>query len=134
MPAAFDAFLVTPERMLWSGRATMVVARGTEGELGIMNGHVPMLLQLATSPLFIDTEGGERIAVAVDGGFLHVVTREGETRVDILAESAELREEIDLDRAVRRRDEARQALAGNAEDEDAKAELAKASLRVDLRS
>ena len=91
MPAAFDTFLVTPERMLWSGRATMVVARGTEGELGIMNGHVPMLLQLATSPLFIDTEGGERIAVAVDGGFLHVVTREGETRVDILAESAELR-------------------------------------------
>jgi F-type H+-transporting ATPase subunit epsilon len=134
VPAAFDTFLVTPERMLWSGRATMVVARGTEGELGIMNGHVPMLLQLATSPLFIDTEGGERISVAVDGGFLHVVTREGETRVDILAESAELREEIDLDRAVRRRDEARQALAGNAEDEDAKAELAKASLRVDLRS
>ncbi len=86
MATPFETFLVTPEREVWSGQATIVIARGSEGELGIMNGHAPMLIQLAIGPLFIEPVEGERIAAAVDGGFLHVVTGEGETRVDILAE------------------------------------------------
>jgi F-type H+-transporting ATPase subunit epsilon len=133
VPASFDAFVVTPERMVWSGRATLVVARGTEGEVGVMNGHVPMLLQLAVSPLFIDTEEGERIAAAVDGGFLHVITRDGETRVDVLAESAELRDEIDVDRERRRKDEAERR-AADQDGAEALAEIAKATLRLGLRT
>jgi F-type H+-transporting ATPase subunit epsilon len=132
VPAAFEAFVVTPERMVWSGRATMVIARGTEGEVGVLNGHVPMLLQLAVSPLFIDTEGGERIAAAVDGGFLHVITRDGETRVDVLAESAELRDEIDVDRE-RRRKEAAERRAAEQDGAEALAEIAKANVRLGLR-
>jgi len=127
----FAVSLVTPEREVWSGQATIVVARGTEGEVGVMNGHVPMLIQLAIGPLFIETEN-ERLAAAVDGGFLHVITRDDETRVDILAEHAELADEIDTQRAQQQRDRAQQRVGGD-DDEEAKAELAKAQARLDLQ-
>ena len=131
MATPFDVFLVTPERMVWSGQATIVVARGSEGEVGIQNGHAPMLIELGIGPLFIQPAEGERLAAAVDGGFLHVVTAEGETRVDILGESAELATEIDVDRARRQQAEAERKIeAGH--DGVAVAELAKAIVRLDL--
>ena len=130
MAPLFDVFLVTPERELWSGQATIVIARGSEGEVGIQAGHTPMLIQLAIGPLFIQGEG-ERLAAAVDGGFLHVVTNEGETRVDILAEHAELQSEIDLDRARRQKEDAERRIAER-EDGMAQAELAKATTRLNL--
>jgi len=129
--SAFDVFLVTPEREVWSGQATMVVARGSEGEVGILAGHAPMLIQLGVGPLFVDPVEGERIAAAIDGGFLHVVTNEGETRVDVLAEHAELRDEIDLDLARRQKEEAERKIQ-NHEDAEAITELAKAVTRIDL--
>src|SRR5919201_1923001 len=110
MATPFELYLVTPEREVWSGPVTIVVARGTEGEVGILAGHVPMLLELAIGPLFFTTEDGERIAAAIHGGFLHVVTYEGETRVDILAEAAELSTEIDLDRARQQQADAERLL------------------------
>jgi F-type H+-transporting ATPase subunit epsilon len=128
--ALFDVFLVTPERELWSGQASIVIARGSEGEVGIQAGHAPMLIQLAIGPLFIQTEG-ERLAAAVDGGFLHVVTNEGETRVDVLAEHAELQSEIDMDRALRQKEDAERRIAER-EDGVAQAELAKATTRLSL--
>jgi F-type H+-transporting ATPase subunit epsilon len=127
----FEAFLVTPEREVWAGEATMVVARGSEGEVGILAGHAPMLIQLAIGPLFIDPVEGDRIAAAIDGGFLHVVTSQGETRVDVLAEFAELKDEIDLERARREREEAERRIQ-DPEDTEAAAELAKAVTRIDL--
>jgi F-type H+-transporting ATPase subunit epsilon len=127
----FEAFLVTPEREVWSGQATMVVARGTEGEVGILAGHAPMLIQLGIGPLFIDPAEGDRIAAAIDGGFLHVVTNQGETRVDILAEHAELMDEIDLDKARQEKAEAERKIQNN-EDAGAISQLAKAVTRIDL--
>src|SRR5437773_393242 len=102
MATMFEVYLVTPEREVWTGQSSIVIARGSEGEVGIMAGHQSMLIELAIGPLFIQTEG-ERIAAAVDGGFLHVATSKGETRVDVLAEHAELSTEIDLDRARRQK-------------------------------
>jgi len=127
----FDVFLVTPEREVWSGQGTMVVARGSEGEVGILAGHAPMLIQLGIGPLFIDPVEGERLAAAIDGGFLHVVTNEGETRVDVLAEHAELRDEIDLVLARRQKEEAESKIQ-NHEDAEAITQLAKAVTRIDL--
>jgi len=129
MATPLEVFLVTPEREVWSGQATMVVARGTEGDVGILAGHTPMLIQLGISPVFIQTEG-ERIAAAVDGGFLHVVSSGMDTRVDILAEHAELSMEIDVDRARRLKEDAERRIAA---DHDAEADLAKALMRLDLR-
>jgi F-type H+-transporting ATPase subunit epsilon len=127
----FDVYLVTPEREIWSGQATLVVARGSEGEVGILAGHAPMLIQLAIGPLFIDPVEGERVAVAIDGGFLHVVTFQGESRVDVLAEHADLQHEIDLEEARRQKEEAEHRLSSQG-DAAAASELAKAVTRIDL--
>jgi F-type H+-transporting ATPase subunit epsilon len=130
MAALFDVSLVTPEREVWSGQATIVIARGREGEVGIQAGHTPMMIQLAIGPLFIQTES-ERLAAAVDGGFMHVVSSEGETRVDILAEHAELEPEIDLELARRQEAEATRRIDAG-ENAVAQAELAKALTRIRL--
>src|SRR2546429_3450 len=69
MATPFDVFLVSPEREIWSGRATIVVARGTEGEGGILAGHTPMLIELGISPPVITTEaGGRRLSGSVKVG------------------------------------------------------------------
>jgi F-type H+-transporting ATPase subunit epsilon len=132
MATPFDVFMVTPEREVWSGRAIMVVARGTEGEVGILAGHAPMLIELGISPLFITAEEGERVAAAVDGGFLHVVSEGTDTRVDILAEHAELESEIDLEEARRQQAEAERLLQER-DNGAALAMLAKAQMRISLR-
>jgi F-type H+-transporting ATPase subunit epsilon len=88
--------LVSVEREIWSGEATQVNARTTEGEIGILAGHATLLGQLAEGfTVTIRRSGGDDITVAVHGGFLSV-TAEG---VTILAERAELAEEIDTSRA-----------------------------------
>ena len=96
--------LVSVEREVWSGEATMVVARTTEGEIGILPGHAPLLGQLAEGGLVTIYEtGGSQRLVAAHGGFLSV-TDEG---VTILAEVAELAEDIDSSRARQALDRAR---------------------------
>ncbi len=77
--------LVSVENEVWSGEANAVFARTTEGELGVLPGHAPLLGQLADpGTVRIKTESGE-LAYTVNGGFLSV-TAEG---VSILAETAE---------------------------------------------
>lgn len=77
--------LVAVEEKVWSGEAEMVVARTTEGELGVLPGHAPLLGQLAEpSQVRIKQAGGQQLAYDVAGGFLSV-TGEG---VTVLAESA----------------------------------------------
>src|SRR3954469_17861767 len=85
--------LVAVERRLWSGQATFVVAQTTEGEIGIMPGHEPVLGQLVEGGVVrASTTSGELVCAAVHGGFLSVTAE----RVSILAETAELAEEIDI--------------------------------------
>ncbi len=82
-----EVHIVSPEREVFSGEADMVVAKGTEGDVGILAGHAPMLVALAEHPIRVIQPGGER-RFEVDGGFLHVSTEEGRTRVDVLADDA----------------------------------------------
>jgi len=128
---AVDVHVVTPEREVWSGRATMVIARGVEGEVGILSDHAPLLIRLAIGPLRIQHDGEEVFSV-VDGGFLHVTTTEGLTRVDVLAPSASLASEIDVERERRRVSELERRIAEQ-DDVEAQTELAKALARVNLR-
>jgi F-type H+-transporting ATPase subunit epsilon len=125
-----DVHVVTPEREIWSGDAAMVIARGVEGEVGILPQHAPLLIRLAVGPLRIRTDGTEEAAV-VDGGFLHVTTTEGVTRVDVLASYAEMAGQIDL-RAAEARVQELQGRLGQADDAALRVELAKASARVEL--
>jgi F-type H+-transporting ATPase subunit epsilon len=94
--ATMQVELVSVERALWSGEATAVFARTTEGELGVLPGHTPLLGALEPGWIVrIEREGGESLRVAVHGGFLSV---RGDA-VSILAEVAELESDIDVARA-----------------------------------
>ena len=94
--ATLQVELVAVERKIWSGEARMVIARTTEGELGILAGHAPLLGELAEGGVVtIRSESGDDLVVAAHGGFLSV-TEQG---VSILAENAELADEIDVERA-----------------------------------
>jgi F-type H+-transporting ATPase subunit epsilon len=94
--ATLQVELVAVERKIWSGEATMVIARTTEGELGVLPGHAPLLGELAGGGVVtIRTESGEDVVVAAHGGFLSVTER----GVSILAETAEIAGEIDVERA-----------------------------------
>lgn len=94
--AQMSVELVAVERRLWSGDATFVFARTTEGEIGVLPGHEPTLAQLEQAGVVrIDTPDGSSVTAAVHGGFLSI-TPEG---VTVLAEVAELSEEIDVERA-----------------------------------
>ncbi len=94
--ATLQVELVAVERKIWSGEATMVIARTTEGELGVLPGHAPLLGELAGGGVVtIRTESGEDVVVAAHGGFLSVTER----GVSILAETAEISTEIDVERA-----------------------------------
>jgi len=116
--------LVSVERLLWSGDATMVIARTTEGELGVLPGHAPLLGELAPGGIVrIQEEGGEELVFAVHGGFLSV-TEEG---VSVLAELAERSDEIDVARAEQALERARSA---GEDDDDAAAAAGRAMSRL----
>ena len=94
--ATLQVELVAVERKIWSGEARMVIARTTEGELGILPGHAPLLGQLAEGGVVtIRGAEGEDLVVAAHGGFVSVTER----GVSILAETAEISTEIDVERA-----------------------------------
>jgi F-type H+-transporting ATPase subunit epsilon len=122
--ATIRVTVVSPEREVFSGQADMVVARGVDGEVGILPSHAPMLIELAIAPVRLlegETETGK---VLVDGGFLHVTPGQEETRVDVLAEHALLPNEVDVETARRRARE----LQGR---DEAETELARALMRAE---
>lgn len=86
--------LVAADRVVWSGEASMVIARTVEGDVGVLRGHAPMLSLLTDATVEITTPEGGVVAV-VDGGFLSVANN----RVSILSERAVLPEEITIDEA-----------------------------------
>ena len=83
--------LVAADRTVWSGQATMVIARTVEGDVGVLKDHAPLLSLLADAVVEIET-GDETIVAAVDGGFISVA----HNRVSILSEQALLADEIDV--------------------------------------
>jgi F-type H+-transporting ATPase subunit epsilon len=89
--------LVTPEREVWSGNASWLIAKTLEGDIGILTGHAPVLGVLAPGSLVrIMGADGNEAAVAVTGGFLSVA----DDRVSVLAAQAEIGSEVDV-QAVR---------------------------------
>lgn len=110
--AEMSVQLVAVERRLWSGTGTFVSAQTTEGEIGILPGHEPVLGQLVEGGVVkVNTTDGETITAAVQGGFLSVTGNS----VSILAESADLADEIDVDAA-------RESLRSEDADERARAQ------------
>ncbi|MGE5701725.1 MAG: F0F1 ATP synthase subunit epsilon [Clostridia bacterium] len=123
--------VVTPEQVVFSGEATMVIARGVEGDVGIMPNHMPLVTPLKIAPVRIKTVGDKEIAIAVSGGFMEVRG----VKVTILAETAELPEAIDVERAKAAKSRAEQRLIDKHPDLDlrrAERALARAIARLDV--
>ncbi len=95
MAGHLEVAVVSAERSIWSGSAKSVVAKTPEGDVGILRGHEPMLALLVEAPLRIELEDGSKILVAVHGGFFSVDS----DKVNVIAESAELAQDIDIERA-----------------------------------
>lgn len=108
MATPFHVKVVTPDGEVWSGDAVSVVVPGLDGYFGVWAGHMPLLAGMDTGSLMIKTPGEHIISlVAVNGGFVEV-NKDG---VTVLAESAELGENIDINRASKAEERARERLS-----------------------
>ena len=119
--------LVAADRLVWSGEARMVIARTTEGDVGVLPNHAPMLSLMVDGIVDITTGDGETWIAAVDAGFLSVANN----RISILSEHAEMSHDIDLERA--RQDLERAQSAGEDGDEAAD-EVARAWAEARIRA
>jgi F-type H+-transporting ATPase subunit epsilon len=121
--------IVTPERLAYSDQVDSVQLPGIEGELGILPHHAPLVSILGAGELRI-RKGGSEESFAVMGGFVQVRP----DRVVVMAETADLASEIDLEKANEARREAERALeTGYHEGADlsvARAALQQALLRI----
>ena len=95
--------LVSPERILYSGEADMVVARTSDGDIAFLTGHSPFIGALGIGVVSIRETDGSEARAAVHGGFVEV----SGDRVTILSDVAELASDIDAGRAQSALDKAR---------------------------
>jgi len=124
--------IVTPEKVVVSEDVQIVVAPGTMGEFGVLVGHTPFMTTLNTGALrYTDAKGTER-AVFIGSGFAEALPN----KVTVLAETAERRRDIDIERAKTALELARQRLAAekadNLEYVRAKASIQRALHRIKL--
>ena len=121
--------IVTPEKMAYSDEVSMVIARATDGDIGILPGHAPLIAGLDIWPLRIIKDGAET-QVSICGGFIEVQP----DKVTVLAGCAELPEDIDVERAVSAKERAASRLKALGPEVDAtRAEAALHRALVRLR-
>lgn len=120
--------IVTPERVAFSAEVNMVIARSSAGDIGILPGHAPLIAGLEIAPLRLMTDEGEA-QIALSGGFIEVQPE----KVTLLANSAELAEEIDIERAEAAKKRAEGWLKGSEEFDAKRAEIALRRAVVRLR-
>jgi F-type H+-transporting ATPase subunit epsilon len=124
--------IVTPERKVYAEQANMIIVKGVEGELGILPNHIPLVTPLRIAPITVKKQGSKDVVIAVNGGFMEV----RKDKVVILAESAELPEQINIDRAKASKERAQKRLSQAKQDhvDFKRAELAlqRALNRIDV--
>ncbi|HUQ77820.1 MAG TPA: F0F1 ATP synthase subunit epsilon [Patescibacteria group bacterium] len=118
--------IVTPEKLAYQDEVDSVVLPGSEGELGILPHHAPLVSTLGAGELRL-RKGGAEESFAIVGGFLQVLP----DKVVVMAETADLASEIDLEKAQEARRQAEQALEGGFV-ESADLAAARASLQAAL--
>ena len=87
--------IVTPDGPVYDSEVTMVVAKTTSGEIGVLAGHIPMVAPLAISAVKLKKQDGSQEVVAINGGFIEVRPE----KISILAPAAEVASNIDITRA-----------------------------------
>jgi F-type H+-transporting ATPase subunit epsilon len=119
--------IVTPERLAYSDTVDSVQLPGSEGELGVLPHHAPLVSTLGVGELRI-RKGGAEESFAIVGGFLQVRP----DKVVVMAETADMASEIDLERAHQAKREAEAALEGGARTDAVDLAAARASLQAAL--
>ncbi len=120
--------LVSPERILYSGDAEMVICRTVDGgDVAFLADHAPFLGALEIRPVTVRTTEGDDVVAAVHGGFVHV--RENEAI--LLSDVAELSDDIDTERA-RRAQERAERNDEQMDDAEAEAALQRARVRLEV--
>jgi F-type H+-transporting ATPase subunit epsilon len=121
-----DLEIVTPERLAFSGPVDSVSVPGSEGELGILPHHAPLLATLGVGELRYRS-GGTEESFVIAGGFVQVRP----DKVVVMAELADMASEIDLEKAAEARKEAERALESGYQ-EGADLSIARAALQTAL--
>lgn len=117
----FKLEIISPDRSFYSGAATMIEYRTTEGEVGVYAGHIPMTQIIAPGVLTITDADGEQKKAALMSGFVEILPE----RISILAETVEWPDEIDKKRAEAARKRAEDRLrSGDSSIDVDRAELA----------
>jgi F-type H+-transporting ATPase subunit epsilon len=126
---AFEAQLVSPERMLYTGEATQVLCRTSEGgDIAFLTDHAPLIGALDIWSLKITTVENREEWFAVHGGFVEV---SGDS-VIILSDVAEAADQIDRERASQARERAEAELRSDPDSEEWKAALLRAEVRLEV--
>ena len=123
--------VVTPQKLIVSEEVEIVMAPGSEGEFGALKGHTTFLTSLKVGTLRYKDAGGKERFLFINGGFSEVLP----DKVTILAESAERRSDIDVERATQSKQRAEKRLAVKAADIDlvrAEAALRRAAHRLNI--
>ncbi len=121
--------VVTPEKEVVSDEAQIVMAPGSVGEFGVLSGHTPFLTSLKVGAVhYTDGQGKEQL-IFVSGGFAEVLP----DKVTILAESAERKQDIDVQRAEEARTRAEKRISGTGAAEDVDMARAQAALARSLQ-
>ncbi len=125
---ALKVELVSPERILFEGEASLVIVRTTSGEIGFQAGHVPFAAILADGEARINLVDGTTQSIAVHRGFVELAN----DHLTILSDVAELAQDIDVPRASEAKKAAEQKLSSDADDAEAKEELRRAEVRLQV--
>ncbi|MNC22782.1 ATP synthase epsilon chain [compost metagenome] len=105
--------IVTPERLVFSKQVNSLTVRGANGELGILPGHIPLVTPLQVAPLTVKADG-VTTTIAAHGGFVEV----HKDKVTVLAESAELPKDIDVERAEASKERAQRRLQSRSKQDE----------------
>ena len=114
MASTVHCSIVSAELEIFSGMVEMVVASGTEGELGIFPGHTPLLSGVKPGPVRLRLEGGAEEIFFASGGYIEVQP----TAITILADTAIRDDDIDEAAALEAKAKAERDLADNRADID----------------
>lgn len=87
--------IITPEETAYSDSAIFLLARATDGDIGILPGHMPLVAALSTWPIKVRRPDGDEHLIAVFGGFMEVSPK----KISIFTPYCELPEAIDVERA-----------------------------------
>lgn len=105
MASTFNLEIITPQRQFFTGNVEMIIIKTPQGEMGVLHGHIPMVVAIESGPIRI-LQDGKWLEAALSEGFIEVK----QEKAIILADTAEWPEEIDVNRAKAAKERAEERL------------------------